>query len=178
MFDFLKALYNRIERSKNPLKYWKKKGVVIGNDCKISSCSFGSEPYLITIGNHVQITDGVKFFTHGGGWVLRLQIPDFDTFGKIVIGDNVYIGNNAMILPGCRIGDNVVIGAGSVVTKSVPSNCSVAGHPARIIKTFVEYCQSLIPHNFHTAKMGGGKKPVLLEEKMDKYFILKDFYDK
>lgn len=50
------------------------------------------------------------------------------------IGHNVWIGGNAVILPGVTIGDNVVVGAGSVVTRDVPSDCVVAGNPARIIK--------------------------------------------
>jgi len=68
-------------------------GVNIGENCSIGTRNFGSEPYLITIGNHVQITDNVFFFTHGGGWIFRDELPDFDCFGKIVIKDNVYIGS-------------------------------------------------------------------------------------
>lgn len=53
---------------------------------------------------------------------------------KPVIGDNVKICANAIVIGGITIGDNVTIGAGSVVTKSVPSDCVVAGNPARIIR--------------------------------------------
>ena len=50
------------------------------------------------------------------------------------MGNNVWIGGNVCVLPGVTIGDNVVIGAGSVVTKDIPANCLVAGNPGKIIK--------------------------------------------
>ena len=52
-----------------------------------------------------------------------------------VLGNNVFIMSNACIIGGVEIGDNVIVGAGSVVTKSIPSNCIVAGNPASVIRT-------------------------------------------
>ena len=63
-------------------KYARSTGVNIGKNCDIQKVSFGSEPYLVEIGNHVQITSGTKIFTHGGGWVFRDQYPKLDYFGK------------------------------------------------------------------------------------------------
>ena len=63
----------------------------------------------------------------------------FDVFGKVVIGDYVYIGSNALIMPGVTIGSHVLIAAGSVVTKSAPDNVVVGGNPARIICSIEEY---------------------------------------
>lgn len=57
---------------------------------------------------------------------------------KIVIGKNCFIGANSIIMPGVEIGDSVIVAAGSVVTKSVKSNCIVAGNPAKIIKENIE----------------------------------------
>ncbi|MBA2586560.1 MAG: acyltransferase [Chthoniobacterales bacterium] len=54
----------------------------------------------------------------------------------VIIGDNVWIGMNAVILKGVAIGENSVVAAGAVVTKSVPENCVVAGNPAKIVKYF------------------------------------------
>lgn len=122
-------------------------GLIIGKDCYIHSrIDFGSEPYLITIGDHVRITSGVRFVTHDGGvWSLRCQkeFSNLDVVGPIKIGNNVHIGINAIIMPNVTVGDNVVIGCGAVVTKNIPSNSVVAGVPARIIETLDEYAKKV-----------------------------------
>lgn len=139
MIRKLLGLYRRLFWS--TIKRARHQGVEIGESCDIQNVSFGSEPYLIEIGNHVQITSGTKIFTHGGGWVFREQYPKLDFFGKVRIKNNVYIGNNSMIMPGVTIGNDVIIGAGSIVTKSIPDGKIAAGNPARIVgetKDFVE----------------------------------------
>ncbi|NMA51907.1 MAG: acyltransferase [Peptococcaceae bacterium] len=126
--------------------YLRKSGVKIGSNCSIhSNAEFGSEPYLIEIGNHVRINSGVRLITHDGGvWVLRElpwidNIKDIDIFGKIIIKDNVHIGNNAIIMPGVTIGSNCIIGCGAIVTHDIPDNSVAAGVPARVIETIEEY---------------------------------------
>ena len=114
-------------------KQARKAGVNMGDNNFIASRFWSSEAYLISIGSNCGITSGVKMFTHGGARILRNEIPDFDVFGKVKIGNYVYIGTNSLIMPGVEIGDNVLIAAGSVVTKSIPSNVVVGGNPARII---------------------------------------------
>ncbi len=85
----------------------------------------------ITIGNDVIISDGCILLT-GSHDVMD---PDFSHIKKpIVIGDHAWIGTGAIILPGVTIGCGAVVGAGSVVTKSVPSYSVVAGNPAKIIR--------------------------------------------
>ena len=108
----------------------------------LGKVDFGSEPYLITIGENVRITDGVRFITHDGGvHVLRnlYNIPDADKFGQIIVGDNTFIGIKSIIMPGIKVGKNVIIGAGSIVTKDIPDNTVVAGIPARKIKSIEQY---------------------------------------
>jgi acetyltransferase-like isoleucine patch superfamily enzyme len=120
--------------------YFRKKGYFIGKNNRIYIRSFGTEPYLIKIGDHCTITTGVVFITHdGGAWVFRREMPELNVFGKIEIKDNCFIGINSIILPNVTIGPNSVVGAGSVVTKDVPPNSVVAGVPAKFICSVEEY---------------------------------------
>ena len=157
----------------SPEKYARYIGVRIGKECDIQDINFGSEPYLIEIGDHVQITKGVKIFTHGGGWVFRKEFPNLDTFGKVIIKNNVYIGNNTLIMPGVTIGNNVIVGAGSIVTKSVPDNAVVAGNPAKIISDLETTKQRILPYNVGTKKMNPEQKKKSLLSLSEDRFIKK-----
>ena len=141
MPNCLKRFFDKLSASKSPIKYWRKKGAIIGENCSINvSCSFGSEPYLVRIGNHVRVNPGVVFITHDGGvWVFREDEPNIDIFKPIVIGNNVHIGTNAVIMPGVSIGDNCIIGCCAVVTHNIPSNSVAVGVPARVIETIDIY---------------------------------------
>jgi acetyltransferase-like isoleucine patch superfamily enzyme len=107
------------------------KSVTIGDACKIQSHSFICE--LVDIGNSCFIGHGVMFindvFSKGGP-----ARGDTTLWKKTSIGNNVSIGSNATILP-VSICDNVVIGAGSVVTKNINKPGIYAGNPARLIRT-------------------------------------------
>lgn len=143
----IKSLYLKLLLSVctpyNQADYYRKYfGIKIGKDCVFTGkrISFGSEPYLIEIGNRVRITADVKFETHDGGvGIFRDEFPGINIFGKIKLGDNTFIGHNAIIMPGVTIGSNVVIGAGSIVTKDIPSNTVAVGVPARVISTIESY---------------------------------------
>ena len=106
------------------------KGVVIGEQCKIQSHSFICE--LVTIGDHCFVGHGVMFIND-------LFSEGFPAEGKrdlwkpTVIGNNVSIGSNATLLP-VTVCSNVVIGAGSVVTKSITKPGIYAGNPAKFIR--------------------------------------------
>lgn len=146
-------------------------GVKIGKQCDIKNVSFGSEPYLISIGNRVQITDGVKIFTHGGGHVFREKYPDIDFFGKVVIKDNVYIGNNCLIMPGVTIGSNVLVAAGSVVTKSVPNGVVVGGNPAKVLGSITDFEEKMLEKNVNSKTMSSTEKRKYLLSLPDNKFI-------
>jgi acetyltransferase-like isoleucine patch superfamily enzyme len=69
------------------------------------------------------------------GVIRRMELPQSD---PVVIGDHVWIGSKAVILPGVRIGSHAVVGAGSIVTKDIPPRCVAAGNPARVLRHLTE----------------------------------------
>lgn len=137
-------IYNYFYKRISPIGYAKKIGVKVGKGCRLINVSFSTEPYLISLGDRVSAT-GVHFETHDGGvWVLREDYPNIDRIKPIIVGNNVFIGYKTLILPGVTIGDNVVIGAYSVVTNTIPSNCVAAGVPARPIKSLDSYKENIL----------------------------------
>lgn len=116
------------------IEYFRKNDIKIGNDCHIYTRITTPESYLISIGNNVTIATGARLITHDNS--ICKVVPDLtDFFGKIKIGNNCFIGAYSIILPGVTIGDNSIVAAGSIVTKSVQPNSIVAGNPARKIST-------------------------------------------
>jgi len=114
-------------------------GVHIGKDCRLIGVHFGSEPFLVTLGDHVSAAD-VSFITHdGAAWVFRKEFPEVELFGPIIVGNNVFLGAGVKVLPGVTIGDNVVVGAGAIVVGDIPSNCVAVGVPAKPIRTLDDY---------------------------------------
>ncbi|MDQ8003186.1 MAG: DapH/DapD/GlmU-related protein [Pedobacter sp.] len=90
----------------------------------------------IVIGNNVSIAAGTSIISANHN---HLYHSLHDSAPPIVIGDNVFIGANSVVLPGVKIGDNVVIGAGSVIPKDIPSNCIAVGNPCKPIKPMEDY---------------------------------------
>lgn len=110
------------------------RGVTIGEDCVIFTDQFSLEPYLVKIGDRVAVAGGTVFLTHdGAAWLLRRRRPDAQHFGRIIVGDDTFIGHGCIILPGARIGTNCVVGAGSVVRGEIPDNAVVMGNPASVV---------------------------------------------
>ena len=137
-------MYLRFLRYFNFSLYAKKIGVNCNDSCYFigRNINFGSEPYLIKIGNHVKISNDVQFITHDGGTFIFREDEEYKNvikFGKIEIGDNCFIGAKSIIMPGVKIGKNCVVAAGSVVVKSVRDGSVVGGNPARYICSFEEY---------------------------------------
>lgn len=112
-------------------------------------------------------------FSDGLGAVARVIDPNFDCFGKVKIGSNVYIGTNSLIMPGITVGDNVLIAAGSVVTHSVPSNVVIGGNPAHIICSFEDYYQKNQKYNVGTKEFSPGEKRKVLSNLGEEKFIKK-----
>lgn len=174
--EMLKKLYRKVYKTIigkiRPIKYAKKIGVNLSdNEVYIyGKIEWGTEPWLITIGENVHITDGVKFINHDGGTLLfRKIVKDLEITKPITVGDDVYIGNNVIILPGVKIGNRVVIGAGAIVTKDIPDNSLVVGVPARVIKTADEYYEKLKKKSLHLGNLKGIDK----DKALMKYFDYK-----
>lgn len=158
--DFLKRLKRKIYAKLKPLSYAKKIGVNMkGKVYLYGQINWSTEPWLITLGNNVHITDGVRFETHDGGTLLfRDRVPDLEITKPITVGDDVYIGNNVIILPGVKIGNKVIIGAGAIVTKNIPDNSVAVGVPSRVIKTADEYFEKIQRESLHLGHLKGQEK--------------------
>lgn len=167
----LSYLYWRYMTS--PEKYARHIGVKIGKDCFISTREWPGEPYLVTIGDHVQVTRGVSIYTHGGGHCLRKNYPDFDIFGKVVIESWAYIGAYSQIMPGVTIGEGALVAAGSVVTKSVLPHTVVGGNPAKFICTTQEYYERNKQYDLGTKSLGYEDKRLYLIDLPEEKFIKK-----
>ncbi len=117
-------------------------GIVLGDGCFIGrGCEFNVSS-RISLGDCCLVGSGTRFIDHNHGMALgRPMKQQPETQGDIEIGSDVWIGVNSVILRGVTIGDGAVIAAGSIVTRSVPSFCVVAGVAARPIRsrTFAEY---------------------------------------
>lgn len=111
----------------------------------VGGANFGSEPYLITIGDDTTVSFDCAFVTHDAATRVIRHLPGQNKetviYGPINIGKNCFIGCRSVILPNVNIGDNCIIGAGSIVNKDIPSNTVAAGTPCKVICTLDEYIE-------------------------------------
>ena len=177
--------------SESYINYLRSIGVKIGEDCTIyvptKTLIDEQYPWMITIGDHVRITEGCKLLTHDYSWsVLKLyaggEIKEncggiYGASGQVKIGNNVFIGMNTIICRGVAIGDNVIVGAGSIVTKDCASNSVYAGTPAKRIAGIEEFLEKRKKKQLYEAKelaegyyqRYGRKAPI---EVFHEYFML------
>lgn len=165
--SFGKKLWKKLRKNWKPtseerIRSLREMGAQIGEDVCIFSVSRtfidSTAPWLLTIGDHVQIAEGVKILTHDYAWSVLKRYGEepgavLGAQGPVTIGSSVFIGMNAVITRGVTIGDNVVIGAGSVVTKDCPSDGVYAGNPARLIMTMDQYREKRSALQFAEAKI-------------------------
>jgi acetyltransferase-like isoleucine patch superfamily enzyme len=127
------------------LRALRSQGVRVGEGCRIYSDIASTEPWLIEIGDRVGIAGGVKFLTHdGAAMMVRDRRPGAQKLGTIRIGDEAFIGENAILLPGTEIGSRCIVGPGAVVRGKVADNTLVFGNPAREMGRASLYLERLL----------------------------------
>lgn len=138
--------YHLALRSEEKYIAWlRSQGIRIGNGCHFRSLKTTridlTRPSLITIGDNVDMNLNFQILTHDwASGVFRVVYGDLiNSSGAVKIGSNIYFGTDVVVLKGVEIGDNCIIGAGSIVTHSIPSNSVAAGAPARVVCTLDEY---------------------------------------
>ena len=168
MAKFFGRFFPGLVNSNMKIALLQKAGVKVGK----GTCIFDagnvnidcSRPALLSIGEYCKITSGVIILTHDySRSVLRRVYGDVvGESRKTEIGNNVFIGMNSIILMGTKIGDNCIIGAGSVCHGTYPNNSVIAGNPARVICSLDEYYLK--------------RKSKYIQEAIDYASLLKEYY--
>lgn len=164
--NLLKKFYLRKLRKTNYPEWLRRNGFEVGSNCRISnfeSIIDRTDVNLIKIGNNVVIASGVTILTHDASYLV-ICYKNGRLFGggaPVAIGNNVFIGMHSTILKGTEIGDNVIIGAGSLVKGKIESDSVYAGVPAKKICSLAEYEVKVGERQIHEA-----------------YSILKEYYEK
>jgi maltose O-acetyltransferase len=122
------------------IKLMQKRGLQLGKNVYIGTPAMIDHQYcwLISIGNNCIIAPGVFILAHDTS---TKNSTRFGKIGKVTIGSRSYIGVHTTILPGVNIGHDVIIGAGSVVTKDIPNNSVAVGNPAIVIMSTLEFSE-------------------------------------
>lgn len=141
----LKRHYAMFKGGEYYIDYLRAQGITIGENCTVGAprtmnidCT---RPCLIEVGNQVRLNTGLTLMTHDfTTLVFKNKYGEFlPSSGKIKIGNNVYFGRNCTVLKGVTIGDNCIVGFGSLVMRDVPANSVVAGVPAKVICSVDDY---------------------------------------
>ena len=113
------------------------RGMIVGSNlARVANVYFDDLCWLIEIGNNVGLAANVNILCHDASTKRYLG---YSKVGRVKIGNDVFIGCGAVIMPGVTIGDNAIVGAGSVVKHDVPPSTVVCGNPAKVLCTLDEY---------------------------------------
>ena len=145
IINYLKYYWAKTN-SERYCQFLQNKGVKVGVGTHINAktCLIDiTRPSLVTIGDNCYINDHFTLLTHD--WVTNVFLHAGKEFinssGGVTIGNNVSFGRNVTVLKGVSIGDNCFIGAGSIVTKDIPSDVIAVGSPCKVVMTLEEYYQ-------------------------------------
>lgn len=139
----------------------------VGENCYYQSNLLPAEPFLVTFHDNVAISAGVRIVTHSALNTVFNHEEQSDRYlcryGRVEIGNNVYVGADAIINYGVTIEDNCIVAAGAVVTKDVPSGSVVGGVPAKVIGSYAESKKKL--EEFSAPFLAKGlREPCTVEE--------------
>ena len=145
----------------------------IGENVSIHSRKIPLFSNLISLHDNVKIAANVVFITHDiTNRMLQTMYPGKkfpEKIGCIEVMENVFIGANSLILSGVRIGPNVIVAAGSVVTKDIPAGSIAGGVPAKVIGTFDEYLAKRIEEDEKIKKMPGRPSKRMISKELEEY---------
>ncbi len=152
------------------IENWRKQGMEIGENVHIYSDLFSKEPYMISIGDDTTISGNVSLITHDNS--ISKYLPQYtDTFGRITIGKNCFIGMGSMIMAGVTLEDNCIVAAGSVVTKSFQKGSVIGGTPARLICTVEDLVLKNEEYGFNIRGLDSSEKRNLLLSHSEKFVV-------
>lgn len=141
MLNFFKRIIRRLFITPKPYSViddLKSKGLKVGGNFHMQGgCIIdGSHCWHITIGDNVTLAPRVHILAHDASTKKTLN---YTKIGKVNIGNNVFIGAGSIVLPGVSIGNDVIIGAGSIVTKDIPDNSLAAGNPCKRLSSCTDF---------------------------------------
>ncbi len=112
--------------------------IEVGRNCFINYNCTILDNARVVMGDNCMLAPGVSIYTAGHTLHPSLRAKGYEYGKEVIIGDNVWIGGNAIILPGVKVGSNSVIGAGSVVSKDIPEWSLAVGNPCKVIRKITE----------------------------------------
>lgn len=149
---------------------WRKKGITIGDRCRIySNLPTTRDCFLLSVGNDVTISGGCVFLLHDSSIGQMTYGKYTDLLGRIIVGNKCFIGHSSILLPGIELADGIVVGAGSVVTKSFKEkNIIIAGNPAKIIGQIDDFLTKNLGKGFNLDGLSQTEIEALVENNKEK----------
>lgn len=130
-----------------------------------------AEPYLLEIGDNVTISHGVNFIAHDNS-VCKIFGVDHDLYGKIVIGNECFIGAHAVLMYGVTLPNRVIVAAGSVVTKSPETDNVILGeNPARVIGSLEKFGEKTKLNEIHVGHLSYAEKRQKVLDNVERWVV-------
>lgn len=151
------------------LERYRMYGASIGNNVRAFSPINSPEAYLISIGDDVTISTGVKFCTHDNS-AIKILDDATDFVGEIRVGEGSFIGMNTILMEGVILPKHCIVGAGSVVTKSFDQEgCVIAGNPAKMIGSIDYIREAREKNKFNFRGMSAAQKKAEILNHPERY---------